>query len=281
MSASKDMLVSIIIPTYNAAAHLEACLQSIRRQTYKNIEIIVVDQESIDSTKAVALKFATKVITLPKPDFYTPPTRSRNSGARVSEGEILYHLDSDMDLSPALVEEIVDIFSGDAHLGALIVHEEDRTSGFWSKAKAFERRCYWGNDKIESARAVRRSVFERVGGYDEHISSGEDFDIHRRYKEVTNIGFCQNVVIHNLGTLSLSRTLTKKFNYGKTADLYFRKHSVTGFSILREQLICYARHYPALFRHPVLGAASLLLKIAEFGSGTLGLLAHKATRRSA
>jgi GT2 family glycosyltransferase len=118
-------------------------------------------------------------------------------------------------------------------------------------------------------------VFELVGGYDERISSGEDFDIHRRYKKVTRVGSCDNVVYHNLGTLSLGRTLGKKYSYGKTANLYFIKHSESGASILREELRCYLRHYSAFFRHPMTGAASLFLKGAEFMSGGIGLAVSK------
>src|SRR6267143_1222929 len=272
---STDTLVSIIIPTFNAASFLEACLLSIRKQTHRNIEVVVVDQESTDATKSIATSFGTTFITLRKPDFYSPPTRSRNAGARESTGAILYHLDSDMELSPALVEEIVRVFTDDERVGALVVHEEDRTKGFWSKAKAFERRCYWGNDNIESARAVRRSVFEQVGGYDESINSGEDFDIHRRYKDVTRVGFCTNVVYHNLGTLNLRRALGKKYSYGKTARVYFRKHSVSGGSILKEQLTCYLTNYPSFCRHPIVGLASVFLKFVEFASGGIGLVVSR------
>src|SRR5205807_970926 len=136
-------------------------------------------------------------------------------------------------------------------LAALIVHEEDRTKGFWSKCKALERRCYWGNDNIESARAVRREIFEKVGGYDESINSGEDFDIHRRYKRVGKIGFCDNVVYHNLGSLNFRKTISKKFNYGKTAAAYFNKHQEeSGQSLLSEQLKSFIKHYSSFLRHP-------------------------------
>src|SRR4051812_34923445 len=225
-------LVSIVIPTYQAAPFLERCLLSIQKQSHRNVEVIVVDQQSADATTAIAREFGARVVTLPKPTFYSPPTKSRNAGARESKGDILYHLDSDMELSSALVEEIVKIFAADERTGALIVHEENRTRGFWSKAKAFERRCYWGNDRIESARVVRRSIFEAVGGYDESISSGEDFDIQKRYQEVASVGFCSNVVYHDLRLLSLRRTLKKKFDYGKSAHLYFSKRPESATAIV-------------------------------------------------
>jgi probable beta-1,3-galactosyltransferase len=57
----KNPLVSVIIPTYNSSRTLEKCLKSIKNQTYKNIEIIVVDNNSIDNTKEIAKKYTGKV----------------------------------------------------------------------------------------------------------------------------------------------------------------------------------------------------------------------------
>jgi glycosyltransferase involved in cell wall biosynthesis len=56
-----NLLVSVIIPTYNSSRTLEKCLESIKNQSYKNIEIIVVDNNSKDNTKEIALKFTDKV----------------------------------------------------------------------------------------------------------------------------------------------------------------------------------------------------------------------------
>lgn len=275
MQAKKPAKVSIIIPTYNSAKHLKDCLESIKNQTYPNIEIIVVDQESTDETLEIAKKFGVKLVVVPKPKFYTPPSRSRNIGASNAQGGIFLHLDSDMSLSAGLVEEIVEKFEEDSSLGALIIHELDLTKGFWSKAKALERRCYWGNDKIESARVVRKEIFEKVGGYDEKISSGEDFDIHRRYKKVAKIGFCENVLYHNLGELSLLKMLRKKFNYGKTAAAYLNKHQESGVSLLGVQLGCFIKNYHLFLQTPWVGLGAIFLKLSEFGAGGLGMMVNR------
>ncbi len=264
-------LVSIIIPTYNSASKINACINSIKSQTYSNIETIVVDQSSSDKTQHIAKAKGAKIIVLPKPDFYSPPTKSRNEGAKVAQGVILYHLDSDMQLSPKLIEETVDIFKSNKSIGALIVHEEDKPKGFWGKCKAMERRCYWGDDRIESARVVRKEIFIKVGCYDENINSGEDFDIHRRYKKVTKIGFCKNLAHHDLGEINFRRTLWKKFNYGKTAQAYFSKHKETGPSLLRTQINCYLKNWRLFLRNPILGFGTIFLKFSEFFAGGLGL----------
>lgn len=278
MSKKTLPLFSIIIPTKNSAKAIGNCLKSIRNQSYQNIEIIVVDQKSDDDTEKIAIKFGGRVMTVSRPKFYTPPSLSRNIGAKEAKGEILYHLDSDMVLSSDLVKEIVDRFNKEPNLGALIVHEEDVVGGFWSKCKALERRCCWGNDRLESARVVKKSIFDKVGGYDINISSGEDFDIHRRYKQYGKIDFCNNVVYHNISDLTFVKQIKKKHNYGKTAKVYFNKHQGSGFSIIKEEFGSYLKNYKLFFKDPVVGAGVILLKVCEFFAGSMGILSSTLSR---
>lgn len=276
--SDKPPLISVIIPTYNSQNFIQACIDSIKKQKYKNFEIIVVDQSSTDKTPEIVKKNKIKLITLPKPNFYSPPTKSRNQGAKAAKGTILYHLDSDMTLSKNLLSEAAEIFTKEKEIGAIIVHEEDITKGYWSKCKAFERKCYWGNDSIESARLVRASIFKKVKGYDEKLSSGEDFDTHRRYKKISKIGYCNNVVYHNLGELKFGRMIYKKYSYGKTANKYFEKHETSGVSLLGEQFKCYVKNYSAFFKEPLIGAGSVSLKLAEFSAGGFGLVVGNFTK---
>ena len=104
-----EPLVSIIIHTRNSDKTLEKCLQSIKNQRYKNIEIIIVDQESEDNTLPIAKKFGVRIFSSPKSLFYNGPSRSRNIGAKNAYGEIFYHLDSDMELSENIISESVEI----------------------------------------------------------------------------------------------------------------------------------------------------------------------------
>src|SRR5206468_1500632 len=96
-------LVSIVIPTKNSGEFLEACLRSIKEQTYTNIEIIVVDNSSSDNTQEIARKYTDKVFT-------KGPERSaqRNFGAQSSSGDYLLIIDSDMELSPNVIAECVE-----------------------------------------------------------------------------------------------------------------------------------------------------------------------------
>ncbi len=269
----KNPLVSIIIPTYNSEKYLNASLKSIKNQTYKKLEIIIVDQSSTDKTSIIAKKYKVKYIQLPAPKFYSPPSHSRNVGAKIAKGEILYHLDSDMELSKNLISNAVDLLGHNC--GALIVHEKDLAIGFWAKCKALERRCYWGNDSIESARIVKKSIFTKIKGYDETISSGEDFDIQRRYKKITKVGFCKNVVYHNLAQLNFRKMVIKKFNYGKTAKTFLKKKEHTNDNFIKAEFLAYISHLPFLIKYPVHTLGFLILRVSEILALTFGYISGK------
>ncbi len=96
-------LVSVVITTKNEEKNIENCLRSIRSQTFKNIELIVVDNFSEDKTAEFAKKYTAKV-------YFKGNERSaqRNYGAKVASGKYLLYLDADMILSPNLIAECVE-----------------------------------------------------------------------------------------------------------------------------------------------------------------------------
>ncbi len=84
--------ITVIVPAYNAAATLGACLESLRRQTVPAVEIIVVDDASRDRTVAVAQAHGARIIALPRNQ---GPGIARNAGAAAATGEVLAFTDSD------------------------------------------------------------------------------------------------------------------------------------------------------------------------------------------
>ena len=270
MGSAIQPLVSVIVPTKNEAHHIVDCLKSIKNQTYKNIEVIIVDQSSTDNTKELAKKHGAYVINRPAPKFYSPPSTSRNVGAKLAKGSILYHLDADMQLSKNLINEAVELFNSTEFV-ALAVHEKDIADSFWTKCKAFERRCYWNNINLQAARIVKAEVFKAVGGYDETIESGEDFYIDKQYKQYGSTAICKNTVRHDLKGLKFKKMLTKKYNYGKTGSSYFIKSQQSGAHIVKLQLLSYIRNLPRFIAHPLQGAGMLLLRGLEISFGIAGM----------
>ncbi|WP_315077731.1 glycosyltransferase [uncultured Clostridium sp.] len=86
-------MVSIIVPTYNNEKYIESALQSIFNQTYKDIEIIVVDDGSTDNTSEVLKKYTNKIIYIKKENGGV--ASARNLGLNIANGEYIAFLDAD------------------------------------------------------------------------------------------------------------------------------------------------------------------------------------------
>ena len=139
-------LVSVVITTKNEEKNIENCLISIKEQTYKNIEIIVVDNNSSDKTKDLSLQYTEKV-------YNKGPERSaqRNFGMiDKSNGEYVMFVDADMMLGPYLVEDCVGSMQHSPDI-ALHIPEIVLGNNYFSKVRRFERRFYDGT-VIDGAR---------------------------------------------------------------------------------------------------------------------------------
>ncbi len=164
----------VVVPTRNSARTLEACLASIRAQTYPSIELVVVDNGSTDGTKEIARPLADIVLD-------AGPERSaqRNRGAAATRGRYLLIVDSDMALDSGVVQACVAVAEASA-ASAVVIPERSVGTGFWAAVKALERSCYVGDETIEAARFFTRKAFERHGGYDESMTGPEDWDLPAR-----------------------------------------------------------------------------------------------------
>ena len=143
-----DPTVSIVLPTKNSGATLEACLKSIRCQSYDNIEIIVVDGQSTDATVKIAADYRCAIFQFdpraPRGSFDAP--QRRNYGASHSTGQYIYFVDADMELTPTVVGDAIALCR--EGYDAVIVREDSFGVGVWARAKTLERRCYWGDDTV-------------------------------------------------------------------------------------------------------------------------------------
>lgn len=270
-------LVSVVIPTRNSEKFLGNCLESIKKQTYKNIEIIIVDNNSTDKTKEIAARY-TKLV------FNRSPERSaqRNFGASKSKGDYLLFIDSDMELSKKVVEECVNRIQKS---GGIIIPEKSMGEGFWAKCKALERSFYIGVDWIEAARFFPRELFNKLKGYDEMQTGTEDSDFPQRIKEEfgeNSIIRINSFIYHHEGKLSLFDTLKKRLYYAKTSNVYTTRKSNEEYykkqSSILERYRLYFSDPKKLFRNPFLGLGVLFMKAAEFGVWGLGYSISKFFR---
>jgi len=263
-------LVSIIIPTRNSGKTIEKCLESIITQTYSNIEVVVVDSYSNDNTQEIAEKYGVNVI-----EIKAGMSQARNIGVERATGNLILSLDSDMELTPSVVEECVNrVKEG---IDAVIIPEVSVGVGFWAKCRALEKSCYICDDLIEASRFFTREVFEKVEGYDPELEAGEDWDLNQRIKKAGyRIRRINPFIKHHEGRLSLWKTVKKKHQYGKTVKLYKHKHPLIAIQQLSLMRPAFIRNWRKLARDPIHALGMFFMKTCEFFScGLGGLMAHE------
>ena len=257
-------LVSVVIATKNEENNIEKCLTSIAEQTYPNIEMIVVDNNSTDKTMKIALKFTDKV-------FNKGIERSaqRNYGMiKIACGKYVMFLDADMILGPKAIEACVSM-AEKKHWVALHIPEFVLGTKYFTRVRRFERSFYNGT-VIDGARFFKKSSFAEVGGFDETMSGPEDWDIDKKIKKNGSIGLLPatseyikasswkqkdfliergvdpnerwNAIFHNESEFVLLKYLSKKKYYSRSMDTYISKWG-KGDPDIRKQLGLWYRFF--------------------------------------
>lgn len=268
--------VSIIVPTKNSAATMRACLESIKKQTYSPIELVVVDNHSTDTTADIAREYTTKV-------YQRGPERSaqRNYAVEQSTGEYVMIIDSDMELAPTVTEECVKKIQDSGVVG-VVIPEESFGKGFWAQCKRLERSFYVGVNWMEAARFFRRSTYRELGGYDLTMISGEDWDLSQRIAATGTFAAGKSFIFHNEGHINLWKTVKKKYFYAQKISAYLAKNKTGNVSQqtgIGARYWLFLRQPSRLWRNPILGIGMLFMKTCEFGAGGFGLLMTKLRRQ--
>jgi len=255
-------MVSVVITTKNEEKNIENCLRSIKGQTFKNIELVVVDNFSEDKTVEVAKKYGAKV-------YFKGPERSsqRNYGAQVSSGKYLLYLDADMILSLNVIKECVEKCEIDS-VDALYVPERIVGDGFWIKVRDFERSFYTGT-VVDAVRFIRKDLFERVEGFDESLIGPEDWDFDRRIRKIGRTGIVNSALYHNEGSFSMKGYLKKKNYYTDGIKNYIRKWGADDPETIRQTGVWYRLmgvfvekgKWKKLIRHPLFTIAMYCLRL--------------------
>jgi glycosyltransferase involved in cell wall biosynthesis len=176
------MAVSFVIPVRNDARRLARCLASIERNGYPpdRVECIVVDNGSTDGSAEVARSRGARVLSLP--DLRVAALRNR--AAASAGGDVLAFVDADHEISPDWIATAVGIFR-DERVGAAGALYSAPSSGTTTQRMYGELRGHTVGQHetpwLASGNfAVRRGLFQQVGGFDESLETCEDVDLCQR-----------------------------------------------------------------------------------------------------
>ncbi len=261
-------LVSVIIPAYNSAKTIRHTLESLRRQMYKEMEIIVVDRGSIDTTQAIARKFTRKVFT------HGPERAAQvNFGTKKAKGKYLYRVDSDFIVEPEVIEQCVELCEKEK-LDGIAVHNTSADGlGFWSDVRKLERNTYIDDTLIVAVRFFSKKACEAVGGFDETLYGPEDYDFHNRFvKAGFRWGRIPAIERHLGEPKSIADIFTKHFFYGKQMYRYVQKYPRLAIRQLNPIRGSFIKHMGSLVMHPFLFFGLIIYTFVKFFAGGLGFL---------
>jgi len=264
-----EPLVSVVIPTYNSSNTIKTCIESLIHQTYENIEIIVIDNHSVDETREIVRTFALEPII-------AGPERSSqvNLGVRRARGKYVYRVDSDFVVGRTVVEECVDACETN-NLDAVVVHNtSDPTVSFWSRVRKFERDMHIGGEGNIAVRFVKAQVWSRLGGLDESLIAGEDYDFHNRFvKNRYRFGYIESYEVHLGEPKSLAEVALKHYKYGKTIMRFAKKDPVRASRQLSPLRIGYVRNITQ-FSDPTMIAGLFVYQLVRYLATLAGIAAN-------
>lgn len=217
-SSTEKPILSVVIPTRNESRNIKLCIESFRSAIDSGTcEVVVVDNNSDDGTQDIAASCGVRVVQ-------QGPERSaqRNRGAREADADFLCFMDADMRMQQDTLREILAKIRG-GEIDAMWIREIRVGRGWWIKTRNFERGFYDGTC-IDSFRVFRKKTYFDVGGYDETLIGGEDWDIdHKILATNARTAITDGALLHDEGAFSWKRHLGKKQYYSKSFELYSRK----------------------------------------------------------
>lgn len=173
----KQPLVSIITVVYNGETYIDSCLKSVANQSYKNIEHIIIDGGSTDSTISIVKNFphVSKVVSEPDTGIYN----AMNKGLKQASGEIIGILNCDDFYYPNTIDKVVTVFESE---------DCDIVYGDMNEVIELSDRCLMKKvrsniDMINQSMSifhptmfVKKSVYGKLGGFDEQYEIAADYE---------------------------------------------------------------------------------------------------------
>lgn len=164
-------LLTIIIPVYNGGEALRRCLAAVWASTFRDWELVVVDDGSTDDSAEIAHHFRAQVWHTPQ---RAGPAAARNLGATHAAGRYLFFLDADCELHPDSLSRAAALLSADPTLAALFGAYDDAPAApnFISQYKNLLHHYTHQTARPDAATfwagcgVIRRDVFQAIGGFD-------------------------------------------------------------------------------------------------------------------
>jgi glycosyltransferase involved in cell wall biosynthesis len=224
---------SVIVPAYNAASTLEACLQALLDQSMPReaYEVLVVDDGSTDQTAGIASRYPVRVLR----QCHAGPASARNLGARSAGGVCLLFTDADCVPVGTWIDEITRPLEADNQVaGVKGVYRTHQTSLMARFAQLEFEEKYAGLSRLKSidfvdtgSAAFRADAFWKAGGFDPSFPVASNEDTQLSFNLVAQgwrLVFAKGAAVYHQHSESLGRYLRRKWRHGYWRVRVYRRH---------------------------------------------------------
>jgi len=265
-------LVNVIIPAFNGTTRfLAEAIQSVLTQSFRNFELIIVDDASEDNTHACIPP--NRLIRYYRREQNGGQATARNDGARLATGEFLAFLDQDDLWEKTFLEEAVTALHQHAeaaliHSDGYQVNEQNQILEYDKAMKHTKSICQIlrsGHDTATSGSVIRKTCFETVGGYDETLTIWEDIDLAIRLSQgYTLIHLPKPLYRHRLHPRNISRDIpSERALYAR--EIFLKKHAPScspGSKAEKALLYDWAQYYSDKGKFYLLGGKTHEARVA-------------------
>ncbi|OGO76275.1 MAG: hypothetical protein A3K41_06915 [Chloroflexi bacterium RIFOXYD12_FULL_57_15] len=268
-------MISVIIPAYNAAQTLPACLAALQGQTRPPGEIIVVDDGSQDQTAQVARAYGVQLLEQP----HQGPAAARNLGIRQARGDIILLTDADCEPEPTWVAEMTRPFADPRVVGvkgSYRTYQQERVARlaqveFEERYDLLERLSTI--DFIDtSAAAFRLAALREMGGFDPAFPQAVSEDVEFSYRLARagyRLVFNRQAVVYHRHPSTWCAYLRRKIKFGYWRMIVYRLHPGKA---LRDSYTPQLLKVQIVLMYLVLGLAGLAFIFPLLGWGALAAL---------
>lgn len=229
------MKISLITVTYNSEKYLEHCLMSVIKQTYKDIEHIIVDGNSTDNTLSIIERYSSHIshwISEKDRGMYD----AINKGMKLATGDVIGVLNSDdvlassdviSEIAKCFVKNKVESLYGD--LEYVDQHDDEKVLRFWKGLDYKRKRFKFGWMPAHPTFYFKRELFERFGGYESHYFTSADYELMARYlflNKVSSVYLPKLIVRMRKGGASNS-SLPRRLRANRRDYLAMKKNKIS------------------------------------------------------
>ncbi|GBU25057.1 glucosyltransferase [Fibrobacteria bacterium R8-3-H12] len=225
-------LISVVIPMYNRKSTIDYCLNSVLNQTYKNLEIILVDDCSTDGTvEHIRNTYKDKRIHIIQLEKNGGAQRARNEGIKNATGEWIAFLDSDDEWLSQKIDDQVKILEENNFNPYLVIHSdalafdhkknikyEFRISGFEGKKENVYKKLLKAPGPMFQGILTSKKALEQINYLDENVVNFQEWDTSIRLAKICDFIFMKN--------------LTFIYHIAKSEQLSNWKLSIEGYSYI-------------------------------------------------